>query len=170
MNWRVVVTVIVAFVIGAGGGAVAEHVRLKNASDKPGATATTSAGNNANPAANDWFGAKATQACPALKNWTAAGAASGKAFRMTGAWTAKRAALVAAIKDAGAAYSALEPFANPAGKAELQFLVAHQEAVNNAVAKASSLPVFDQARKKLQSPRAQRDFAIVGVAARRCTA
>lgn len=173
MNRRVIVILIVAFVLGAGGGAVAEHLRLKHASDKPGASATTpsTAPRNSTAAgAADWFAAKATQACPALKTWNASGAATAKAIAKKGAWTATRTALVAAIKATGAAYVALEPFANTAGKTELQFLKARQDEVSSAIGKTSSLAAYVQAQTKLKSTRAQRDVLILSRAAQSCTA
>jgi hypothetical protein len=70
---------------------------------------------------------------------------------------------------ARAAYRALLPLANPAGKVELQFLLAHQKQLSAAVQEASSAAKYLEAQKKLTSARVTRDIAILAQAPKHCS-
>jgi hypothetical protein len=159
MNWKIIVAVVVAFGVGGAAGTFAEHERVKN--DKPATQATTAA--NA-----DWFGTRATAACPALKRWNASAVATYKALGQK-TWKDASAALATQITATRNAYRALAPVANAAGKVELRILLAHQNKLTAALKEASSVSTYLAAQKKVTPARVTRDVAIVGRAAQRCS-
>lgn len=165
MNWRIVVAVGVTFVVGAAAGGFAEHERVQK--DKPnkaaaGTTTTTRAGTPAAPA--NWFGTKKADACPALKRWNTAAAAAYASALDSKAWSAKSTTIQTQTSAMGSAFRDLGKLANPAGKAELAFLVTYVGKLNAEAKKAKSQPAYAQAQTALASARVKRDLAIVGQA------
>ena len=162
MKSRVVFAAIVAFVVGAGAGGLGEHVRLRQSSDTAVTTLVTGE-------TGDWYGSRATAACPALKRWAASVAATVEVSARPTVWAKKRAELAAPVDASGAAYQALLPLATPAGKAELGFLLAYQKQMSAALHTAASSEVYSKAQKALLSARLTRDLAIVAQGAQACS-
>jgi hypothetical protein len=173
MNWRVVVAVVVALLLGVGAGALGEHERLKHDSNKKSessskTTTTTKKKGTSTPVAADWFGSRQTAACPALKEWNNAAVAQYEALFKP--WSSSQSVFVAQIDVTNAAYRKLVPLATAAGKTELAFLLTYQQSIRAAVLKASSASVYLGAQGKLQTARVKNDTASVAQSAHRCTA
>ena len=168
MNWRVIVAVVVAFVVGIGAGGLVEHERLKHKSNSSASGSKKGTPTTVSTAA--WFGSRASTACPALKSWSASAVASYQALYTKTPWKTKQATLLKQIDAAGSAYKAMVPIATPAGKAQLQFLVGHQTQLSAAVQKATSEAAYLKAQQALNTARVKHDIAIVSQAANRCSA
>jgi hypothetical protein len=164
---RIVIALVVAFAIGGGAGALAEHQRLKDKSNKSASTQTTTSPTSA-PVAAAWFKTPTTQACPALKVWKAAGAASYVALLKKGAWSTTKATLLAQNTTATASLRTLLPMTTPAGRAGINFLVTSEGKVSDVVKHATSQADYGKAAKALASPRLTRSNAIMSRAANTC--
>ena len=126
-NWRVIVAVVVAFIVGGAAGALAEHAHVQSDKTDSSAAATTTTVPTA-----DWFGTQKSAACPTLTKWyTAIGKvaylAPGK-----GTWTTTRAQLLQQDSTISAAYQALLSNANALGQPEIQALAAYQGRVEGS--------------------------------------
>jgi hypothetical protein len=164
MNWRIVVAVVVAFVVGGAGGAFAEHERTLHDSSNKTATGTT----RTTVANANWFGSRAKAACPALKRWNASATAAYIALVAKTPWTATRTKLVQGRSATTAAYRALLAVAIPQGKVELRFLIAYQSRLGAALRKSSSVAGYLKSQRALASARVNRDVAILSRAAGSC--
>ena len=167
-KWRMVLAVVVALVVGAGAGAYGEHLHVKHSSTtKKTATATTT---KAGHVPTNLFGAKAKTACPGLKAVSASQVAAYKAIYTKTAWKTTSAALVKQYGTTAKAYTALMPFATPAGKPTLRFLASYQTRLSTAAGKATSLASFLKLAKAERTPRAVRGTAVVAQATTTCAA
>jgi hypothetical protein len=177
INWRVIVAVVVAFVVGIGAGGIAEHQRLKNKSNKSASaskskTKTTTKATTkttAKPVTTaDWFGTHGAQACPALKRVDAAGTAAFKAIYSSAPLDSRRTILAASAGTIGTAYTSLVPLANAPGKPMLQFLANYQGRLKTAAQAAPSLTAYLTAQKALDSPQLKQSAAPLNLAHTRC--
>jgi hypothetical protein len=165
-NGRLVIALVVAFALGGGAGALVEHQRLKDKSNKGASTATTTPGNK--PVAAAWFKTPTTAACPALKTWKASGTASYVALLKKDAWSTTKAALLAQNTAATASLRTLLPMTTPAGRVGVNFLVTAEGKTSNALKHASSQASYSTAAKALSTPRLKRSNAIMARAAKTC--
>jgi hypothetical protein len=163
MNWRIVVAVIVAFVVGAAGGGFAEHQRVKNERSNNSARSTSTTA-----AAPNWFGSKKASACPELQRWrTALGVASYTAVSK-GPWANVRAKLLTQRAAMQSAYRALVPLAGAPGKVQLEFLVAYETQVTTALKAAASAAAYAKTPAAKSSPRVKHDVGILLTTATSC--
>jgi hypothetical protein len=171
MNWRIIVAGVVVFVVGVGVGGLAEHERVKHETHKAAARTTTTTGNGESTTAEagsstteastaSWFaGTKA--ACPALKRWQNATAATYRAMVGKATWASARAALLTQMNASSAAVGELIPLATPTGRVELNFLAAYQIKATSAVRHATSAAGFSQAQSALTDARVKNDAAVM---------
>jgi hypothetical protein len=163
MNWRIVVAIVVAFVVGAGAGGLAEHERV-NSSNKSAATKPTTT--TIPPTV--WF-ADVKPACPALLRLSSTASAQFSTLATTPAWAAARVALLADLKATGDAYRALVPVATAPGKAALRFLLSAQLEEGAAVQNATSWPAYLKARKTPHAALRAKEASAVVAYAKRCS-
>ena len=142
-NWRVIVAVVVALLVGAGAGVLGEHQRLKDDSNKKSTssskkTTTTKKGTSKTttkkPAVADFFGSKTTQACPALKDWNVAAVASYTALYEKVPWATTKVKLSGELDAMTTAFVAMEGYANATGKTALAAQIAYQSKSKTALA------------------------------------
>jgi hypothetical protein len=163
MNWRIVVAVVVAFVVGAAGGGFAEHQRIKNERSNNSAknTSTTAPGVN-------WFGSKKATACPELQRWrTALGVATYTAASK-GPWANVRAKLLTQRAAMQSAYRAMVPLANEPGKVQMNFLIAYEGQLTAALKAAASAADYAKTPAAKSSARVKHDLEILVKTATTC--
>jgi hypothetical protein len=173
MNWRVILAVVVALVVGAGGGALAEHQRLKNESNKPSAsskdhtTGTAGTTSTTTPIAQ-LFGSNQTAACPTLTKWY--GALSEEPFQLSskGPWATTKVKVLALHAVITASYNSLLKLATPSAKADIQDLIRNETATASALTKAATAADFANAQKKLVSASVTRNAQLLIRAEKTC--
>jgi hypothetical protein len=157
VNWRVIVVLIVALVLGVGVGGIVEHQRSVNDSNaNPSERVTTTT----KPKVSIWFGTRGSSACPALQKWNLAfGEVAYAVLARTADWDSViRPAFLNFNSTAETTYRSLLEFANAAGKTELEFLVAQVRERRGLITGSGSL----EALLKTPPPeRLSRDFRIV---------
>ncbi len=174
MNWRVIVAVVVALLVGAGAGALGEHQRLKDDSNKKSTSTTakkkttTTKKGTSNTAVADLFGSKTTQACPALKNWNAAAVASYTALYQKAPWATTKVKVTAELDAMTAAFVAMKPYANAAGKTELATQIAYQAKARTALLAAPSSTDYLKATKLLNTTQVKQGGAAFSAATKKC--
>jgi hypothetical protein len=177
MNWRIVVAIVVAFVVGAGAGGLAEHERV-NSSNKSSATkhptttvrkSTPTTRKPAKKVPPVWF-TDTKAACPALLRLSLTTSAQYSTLATTPAWASAQVALLADLKATGDAYRALVPVATAPGKVALKFLLADQLEEGAAVRNATSWPTYLRGRKTPNAALRAKEATAVVAYAKRCPA
>jgi hypothetical protein len=163
MSWRVIVAIGLAFVVGAGAGALVEHQRVKD--DKTAAAPTTT---TTVPTA-DWFGSNRASACPALKRWQASAVAGYTAIARSKQWTTTRTEVAKQVSAGSAAYRDMITLANPTGKPELQYLLSHQDQLSTAAKNSTSLQEYETAQAAQTPARVKTDLTVVSQAVKGCS-
>ena len=148
MNWRIVLAVVVAFVLGVGAGGLAEHQHAKAKSDKKSTSSTTAKGKGVN-----WFGKNQAAACPTLNQWKGAVSASYLALLKKSAWPATQTELTKQSGVVVTSYRALLPKATKPGRVQLNALIAYQTVLTAAIKKATSVTAYTTAQKAALTPR-----------------
>ena len=162
MNWRIIAAVVVAFIVGAGAGVLAEHAHVQNDKTSGSASATTTTVPTA-----DWFGTQKSSACPDLMKWyNVVAKAAYSAGR--GPWPAARAALLQQASTVAAAFEALLPVADTAGKSEMEFLIVYQNRLTAALQSSTSAASYAASQRALASDRLSTDAATLVATARTC--
>jgi hypothetical protein len=157
LNAKVIIAVVVAFVLGVGAGGLVEHQRLKNKSNKAASSSTTTAHTGA---AVRWF-SPSTKACPGLKKFeTSAVTAYGTLLKKS-PWATTKAALLTQATATTSELKGLVPFASPAGKVGLNYLIARQAKTTSALQKAASLTDYQKAIQALTPPQVRTDNLII---------
>jgi hypothetical protein len=169
-SWQTIFTVlavIVALVLGAAVGSVAEHKRLQN---KTKAQATLPAASTTTTPIStiDWFGNNATAACPGLLKWYGAVGAIASAMKRKVPWAATRAKFRQEVGISQAAFRSLIPLVNPAGKVELAFLATSLDRTNALLNGSASQTAFLAAQKAATSAQVIHDTGVVLLAAKSC--
>jgi hypothetical protein len=156
VSWRVMVVLIVALVLGAGVGGIVEHQRaVEDSNAKPVDRVTTTTAT-----VSVWFGSRQSSACPALEKWNLAlDKVVYAVLAKDASWdSVLRPTLLNFNSTAETTYRSLLEFANPAGKAELEFLVTSARERRGVIKGSTSLAAF----LKTQTPgRLARDFRFV---------
>lgn len=161
-NWRVIVAVVVAFIVGGAAGALAEHVRVENDKTSSSAASTTTV-----PTA-DWFGTQKSAACPTLTKWYTAIGKVAYLAPSKGPWTTTRAQLLQQDSTISAAYQSLLSNANALGQPEIQALAAYQGRTRAALQSASSAAAFSASLKALGTPQVTNALAVIAQTAKSC--
>ena len=166
MSWRIGAAAVIAFVIGVAAGGFAEHERVQS-NKVDGTAAETSTTTSSAPTA-DWFGGQTATACPVLTNWFDAIGRTSYAAASKGPWTATRAALLEEATAIGAAYEALLPAANAAGKPEVAFLIAYQDRSTEGLQSSTSAAEYAESQHALASERLNEGVNVLLQTARYC--
>jgi hypothetical protein len=175
MNWRVIVAVVVALLVGAGAGAFGEHQRLKDDSNKKTTstttkkkTTTTKKGTTKAAPVADFFGSKTTQACPALKEWNTAAVASYTAVYQKVPWATTKVKLTSQLDAMTSAFVGMERYANATGKTALAAQLAYQAKSKTALAAAPSSAEYLKTTKVFNTAQVKQGGAALTASVKKC--
>jgi hypothetical protein len=158
-NWGVAVGLLLAFLAGGVIGAVVERERVLNTSDETAAASAQSA---------SWF-TRDLANCAPLQRWSASRAATNAALlRGAADWGASRATLVQQSSEGTAALQSLLPLVTPAGRDDIQSLIAHEGKVRAALADASSVAAYSASLAKLDSEQTTQSTSVLARAVQYC--
>ena len=163
LNWRIIAAVVVAFIVGAAAGGLAEHIHVENDKTDTSAGATTTTVPTV-----DWFGTQKSAACPTLTKWYSAIGRSAYLSASKGAWTTTRADLLEQDSTISAAYRALLSNVNDVGRNEILFLVAYGVRSRAALQNATSAAAYAASQRASSSTQLSRNVSVLVQAAKTC--
>jgi hypothetical protein len=167
--WRAIVAVTIALVLGAGVGVLVEHQRALDKSNAKPIAQTAATTTTTEAPLPDWFGSRASEACPALAWWNGTfGRAVYIMLPQKKPWASKRTALLPLVDVREAAYRSLLPLANADGKKELEFLLTSLGRARGFLRLSSSADGFFDSLKTLDFGRLSRDIGVIYRTAQGC--
>jgi hypothetical protein len=174
LNWTLILTAIIAFVLGLGVGGFAEHEHTKSSNKKHTAASGTpttvgpSTGSKTPIDSAGWFGAKVTTACPGLRIWAGEQTARRDAFAKTTTWKTKSGAVLRIDKPITEVYTALLPMATATGKPEIQLLLTTQGKLDAALTTSTKPDDYSKVRKTVSTAQVTTDIGILSKVAASC--
>jgi hypothetical protein len=173
LNWTLILTAIIAFVLGLGVGGFAEHEHTKSSNKKhttASGTPTTSPSTGSKTPVDEagWFGSKVTTACPALRIWAGEQKLRRDALGKTTTWKTKSGAVLKIDEPITSAYTALLRLATPTGKPEMQLLLTTQGKLDDALTKSKKPDDYSKVRKTVSTAQVTTDIGILSKVAASC--